>query len=329
MMQIALRTIAPGSDDVYDGIPQDKALRLQLVAIRGNADRGFYEIRRKTHCGMRQFFTTIEDIEATAELILKFSGETDVYVGAAPRTRRAGGVDAIAWVWTLWADVDGTEALARLRAFSPQPALVVHTGTGQNCHAWWPLREPLTPADARHANRRLAHHLDADLASTDAARILRPAGTLNFKHDPPAPVMCGYVRVDARAPTAEDVLSSVPPLPEPPTPPTPARSMRPAADDALRAVPATVYIPALTGRAVGLNGKVRCPFHARGEERTPSLHAYPDPDQGWFCWGCSRGGTIVDFGASLYEIEPRGRGYHDIRRRLAQDLLTHIRHAAA
>ena len=53
----------------------------------------------------------------------------------------------------------------------------------------------------------------------------------------------------------------------------------------------------------------------------PSLHAYEDPARGWFCFGCQRGGTIIDLGAALYRLEARGAGYREIRRRLAADLL--------
>jgi DNA primase len=73
---------------------------------------------------------------------------------------------------------------------------------------------------------------------------------------------------------------------------------------------------------------VCCPFHAGGEERTPSLHVYPN-DRGWACFGCGRGGTIVDFGAHLYGIEPRGGGFHELRRRLVSELVPALRRAAA
>lgn len=87
-------------------------------------------------------------------------------------------------------------------------------------------------------------------------------------------------------------------------------------DDALQAIPATLYVAALTGQEPGRDGKICCPFHA---DTAPSLHVYPG-ERGWVCFGCRRGGTIIDFGAALYGIEPRGRGFHEIRRRLRDDL---------
>ncbi len=92
-------------------------------------------------------------------------------------------------------------------------------------------------------------------------------------------------------------------------------------DDPLLAIPATEYIPILTGRPADMDGKVTCPWHGGGQERTPSLHAYDDPAQGWFCFGCTAGGSIIDFAARLYGVAPRGRGYHAVRERLVADLL--------
>lgn len=53
--------------------------------------------------------------------------------------------------------------------------------------------------------------------------------------------------------------------------------------------------------AVGLELKprgrhhwARCPFHARGNERTPSLKV--DPARGsWWCFACAEGGDVLDF----------------------------------
>ena len=70
---------------------------------------------------------------------------------------------------------------------------------------------------------------------------------------------------------------------------------------------------------MGRDGKAQCPWHGGGDERTPSLHCYDDG--GFYCYGCGVGGSIIDLGARLYGLEPRGRGFHEIRRRLAADLL--------
>jgi hypothetical protein len=89
-------------------------------------------------------------------------------------------------------------------------------------------------------------------------------------------------------------------------------------DDALMSIPSSEYVPALTGRALRRDGKVCCPFH---DDSTPSLQTYTDPARGWVCYGCNAGGSIIDLGGGLYGIVPRGRGFHEIRRKLANDLL--------
>jgi hypothetical protein len=150
--------------------------------------------------------------------------------------------------------------------------------------------------------------------------VLRLPGTRNHKHDAPRPVHC--VQIEPYSYTVAQVVVD---LADPPEPPRAPRRGTIAAGagrvDVLMEIAPTVYVSLLTGREVGHDGKVRCPFHADGQERTPSLHVWEDPEHGWFCFGCERGGTIIDFGAELYGIAPHGREFHEIRRRLAADLL--------
>jgi hypothetical protein len=160
----------------------------------------------------------------------------------------------------------------------------------------------------------------------DAARILRPVGSWNFKNSERRPVLIEHLNVDAIC-SLEHVTGH---LVDPPAPRREAKaadtSTRRDASDPLMAIPPTVYVEALTGHEVGRDGKVACHFH---DDRTPSLHAYDTAEAGWTCFGGCGGGTIVDFGALLYGIEPRGAGYWEIRRRLEADLLPALRRAAA
>ena len=75
---------------------------------------------------------------------------------------------------------------------------MIASGTGSNCHAYWPLTEPLAADEVERANRRLAHALGADPASADAARILRVPATYSHKHQPPTPVEALRLDVDRR-----------------------------------------------------------------------------------------------------------------------------------
>jgi len=69
-------------------------------------------------------------------------------------------------------------------------------------------------------------------------------------------------------------------------------------------------VQGLTGQAVGRSRKVRCPLH---DDDTPSLHVYAEADQGWFCFGCGRGGTVYDLAAALWGRELRGGGFAALR----------------
>jgi hypothetical protein len=108
-----------------------------------------------------------------------------------------------------------------------------------------------------------------------------------------------------------------PPPGRPPTPVSPASRSRAA--DPLLAIEPAVYIEALTGRRIGRDGKVACPFH---EDQKPSLHAYPEPARGWACYSakCWRGdrpngGDIYDLADQLWGLPPQ-TDYLRLRRRL-------------
>ena len=49
------------------------------------------------------------------------------------------------------------------------------------------------------------------------------------------------------------------------------------------------------------SGFMRCPFH---REKTASMKIYSD-DGGWHCFGCGKGGSIIDFVMQLYDINFR------------------------
>ena len=53
------------------------------------------------------------------------------------------------------------------------------------------------------------------------------------------------------------------------------------------------------------------------EDRYPACAVHA----GYFnCHACAAGGSIIDLGALLYGIEPRGAGFHRIRERLLAEL---------
>jgi hypothetical protein len=104
----------------------------------------------------------------------------------------------------------------------------------------------------------------------------------------------------------------------------PARSLADASlrdrvsADPLLSVPPPVYFERLTGLRVGRSGKLRCLFH---DDRSPSLHVYPEAGRGWYCFGCGRGGSVYDLAALLWGRDTRGGDFLELRRELEKLLL--------
>lgn len=133
----------------------------------------------------------------------------------------------------------------------------------------------------------------------------------------------------------EQVVAGLPPawLDAVQTRPPAASSTRRAArgDDALARIPATVYVPSLTGRPLDRRGYARCPFHGGGQERTPSLRAWADPERGWHCFGCNRGGSIYQL-AALLRSDPlplRGAAFLAVQDALLDHFTTYYQQRTA
>jgi hypothetical protein len=276
---------------------------------------GLVELRWRTSAGMAQAFHPVHAVPAIAEELVRLGAQTDIYVGVLPRWRAAGSVgDVDAGARVAWADCDSLQAAAALEGFTPAPSLLVASGTPGHLHAYWLLGRPVTIAALGAINRRLALALEADPACADAARILRAPGTLNHKARPPAAVR--LERLDAGVRFSPAALTAGLPQGQS-VPEQGSRRDGRRPPDPLRAVEPAVYVRVLTGQAVPASRKVRCPLH---DDRRPSLHVYRDPDRGWFCFGCRRGGSIYDLAGLLWGIEPRGRGFLVLRRRLSTTL---------
>jgi hypothetical protein len=268
--------------------------------------------------GMRQRFYAATSIELAARAILSYGQRTDVFVGVAPRCERSGVKAAIRGAWVLWAECDDPIAGARLLAFDPPPTLTIASGTPGHVHAYWALRELASPAVVEHANRRLAHTLDADRASVGASQILRPPNTLSHKHAPPQPVELLHFGQTRRYSPGE--VAGL--LPEPPAPrinlgasrtdPPRTANGRPFLPDWLRLITPAAFAYELTGLQPNSDSKVPCPFH---HDEHPSLHLY---ESDWYCFGCRRGGSIVDFASALWGLHSRGQQALEIRERLIE-----------
>jgi len=170
-----------------------------------------YANRRR---GMRRKFVAANRPDRAARLIRSLAPGTDVYCGVLLRSRRAGGRDAVTDSHVVFVEIDEPDALGRLARFAA-PSMIVASGiirSRGHAHAYWMLSSPVAPTAVEHANRTLADHLGGDPASVDAARILRPAGTLSHKHRPPRPVELIHVEPSVRYDLAEllDGLAQAP-----------------------------------------------------------------------------------------------------------------------
>lgn len=298
------------------GLDGRTATRRFLAALYRSASAGsFVEVRFSVASGMSRRFHDVADLESVVDAVAGLARWTDVFMGVVPRRRRGGRrADLVERASMVWVDCDTDASVAALRVFWPQPAIQVGSGSGQNRHAYWVLRDAVSLDVVEQLNRRLALELGADARCSDAARILRPAGSANRKSARPAPVR--LIALDERRGVEVAELDRrLPALAVQPAMPSRCSS-RAAGADRLLAVAPRVYVERLTGATVGRDGKVRCPFHDH-EDRTPSLHVYEDPQRGWFCFGCRRGGSIYDFAALLLGRDTRGEDFLELRRELA------------
>jgi hypothetical protein len=278
----------------------------------------FLDIRWRASSGpMRRRFVSAQRLKDAARLLTSLSARNDVYVGVALRDGHShGGRAAISGSHLAYIESDANTA-ERLVSFSNPPTMVVASGTPGHVQVYWLLDRRCLPAALESANRRLALALAGDPACADAARILRPPGTLNHKHSPPRPVILLVLREQTRYTLAE-LVDGLPEDPSPPPggrPPAGQRTGRTSLDRDLLAIPAERYVRVLAGLSPNREGKVLCPFHSDSD---PSLQLYSDG--GFYCFGsgCRRGGTIFDFAGHLWDIPPRGAGFLELRGRLAE-----------
>jgi len=290
-------------------------LELYLDALAGAAPASaYFELRHRVGEQMLAAeFHAVDDRDGLIASVRRRSPRTDVYIGCAPRSRRSGTRNDIAQVWVLWAECDGAAAAQAAKTFEPRPPIVIASGSGPNLHAYWPLLRPLTARASEVANLRLAHALGADLACYDAARILRPPGTVNHKRHPPTRVEALRLEATIRF-DVTDVVAHAPEIDGRPIERRwNDRGERDLRADPLLRIPPVVYIGALLGVRPRAGAKMACPFHA---DEHPSLHVYSSAARGWCCFSCGRGGSIYDLAAALWGMGTRGQEFLALRRRL-------------
>lgn len=301
------------------------SLRAYLKALYADAPPGsLIELRwRVANEPLARRFLAASQLDRISAVIVQLAAHGEVFIGVLARARRSGTrTDVQPLGAVLWADCDTARSIAALARFRLPPSVVVASSRHRR-HAYWLLCQPVSLARIEQLNRRLARTLHADPHCVDAARILRPPGSLNRKQQLAQPVELLSIDPQRRSPAAEIELATeaAEPASDPLRDPTLRRVGRRShafrEDPLLQLAPAS-YVEALSGRVPNKAGKLACPFH---EDRDPSLHVYPEPARGWYCFGCGRGGSIYDFASLLWGIPSRGEGFIELRMRLSNLLL--------
>ena len=161
---------------------------LELLFADSNAGQ-FINMRaipgdRDVHPVLEKFFD-VGDIDGAVGFALSVRETHNVYVGVAARNIPSGGGDAVGPIGAIWVDCDSGESATALGEIGIEPSILVASGTGENRHAYFLLEEKIDPARIEGLNLRLIDMVGGDRMCRDRARIMRLAGTLNHKSDPP------------------------------------------------------------------------------------------------------------------------------------------------
>jgi hypothetical protein len=253
---------------------------------------------------MRALLEHSERIAAGEYAIRRTSAGEEVFVGVAARHEARGAKHAVSGSRFLWVDIDRPDRLGVLWEFlaeRPCHLLIESAGSG-GVHAYWQLDRPLPShlcdrEPIEQANARLIHALGEDVADAqcrERSRVLRLAGTINYKTG-------NYARIVevnlALAPY--DPSQLVGDLPDPAAHPasSPAVQRRGGeSDDPYKRIPAAVYFPLLAGIQVpSRGGLVRCPAH---DDEHPSCSVSPS-EPVWKCFACGASGTAYDLASAV------------------------------
>jgi hypothetical protein len=314
-----------------EAVAADEQVRLWAAVVHGGAG-GLVEFVAATRradgsLAMRARrdpanYPAAGDADALAALAAAASGRgEEAFCSVLARPVPEPDKKAVATGRVVWVDVDRVDSEAELGWLDVlRPHLWVASGGGIHCY--WRLARELEAAEIESCNRRLARAVRGDPACTDRGRIMRLPGTLNRKRGR----RCRIVRLElTRPPVDPDRLRSSLPDPEPPRPPRPTvRRLIAGGADELALTPPPAYFQALAGVGVPeRGGYVHCPLPAH-EERTASCHVWPDPERGWWCFGCSQGGGIYDLASALQGGPTgamlRGSAFTAARERVRQSL---------
>ena len=254
---------------------------------------------------LRQLLEHAERI-TTGEYATRLSTEKreEVFVGVAARHEPRGSKHAVSESRSLWVDIDRPDRLEVLWEFlteRPCHLLIESAGSG-GVHCYWKLdrgvparfgdREPI-----EQANLRIIHALGEDVADPqcrERSRVLRLAGTVNYKTGNYARILEANLALPAYEPAR-----LVGDLPDPTDPSPPSLTVQRRGrdgDDPFKRIPAPLYFAPLAGITVPpRGGLVRCPAH---DDEHPSC-SVSGAEPVWACHACPASGAIYDLASAV------------------------------
>jgi hypothetical protein len=243
----------------------------------------------------------------------------EVFATPMPRERAEPGKRAVGPGSVVWVDLDGADGNGLREIRRLKPHLWVASGAGQ--HLYWRLEVELPPVEVEELNRRLCHRLAGDAACCEYGRIMRLPGTFNQRRGR----WCRIVRADrSRASVDPEAIRAALPDPDPPRPVSQNGGLGhggSVADDELLLIAPPAYFLALCGLRVPEQGAmVKCPLPDH-DDAYASCQVYGEAEQGWWCFGCSRGGRIYDLAALMsgeaWGRDLRGDAFRSVRELVA------------
>jgi hypothetical protein len=180
----------------------EEQVRRFLQRLIGNGG-GYYELRafRESEENLppevRRWFQRPGEVISTISSCVRRG--LHIYVGVAARQDRRGDKASLLYLDWLFCELDfknfdggEEEARARIAAYPIPPTMVIASGGGLQCY--WAVERILLPEELARVEAVLkgfADDLGADIAATDAGRILRVPGTFNVKrvYGSPRPVV--------------------------------------------------------------------------------------------------------------------------------------------
>jgi len=274
------------------------AALVEVVMVARDQD-GRVHPRRSDHPGNFPACGNVAALQAIAASARQAGREC--WCSPLARTAPVAGGRTVPGGRLVWADADTPDAVARARelAAAVPLRLVVESGGAadpaeRRLHLYALADRWLDPDELEAANAALAERLGSDRVG-DRGRLMRLPGTRNLKSGRPGR-WCRILAADLRdaGVGVQRIVGDRPLRPADRRVPGRGNGSRPRAGALEALVPREWFAALEPGREITRYGYARCPLH---EEQIPSLKLYDLPEDGWYCWGCGRGGDLVEYAA--------------------------------